>query len=77
MHVPLLDLSREIRAIEEEVKTLWNGLLEKPRFLNGEHVKAFEREMTDFLDVANVVGVASGTEALILGLAAATAGDER
>lgn len=78
MRVPLLDLAREIRDLGDEVQPLWNALLERPQFLNGEHVKAFEREMADFLGVPQVVGVASGTEALILGLAACgvSEGDE-
>lgn len=78
MAIPLLDLSREIREIGAEVKTLWDGLLERPQFLNGAHVKRFEQDIAEFLDVPYVVGVGSGTEALILGLAACGigAGDE-
>jgi len=75
MLIPLLDLTREIRDIGPEVKALWEGLLERPQFLNGEHVKSFEREMARFLDVSQVVGVASGTEALLLGLAACGIGE--
>src|SRR5262249_27808237 len=62
---------RDIRA---EVDMLWDGLLERSQFLNGEHVKSFEREMADFLGVPYVTGVASGTEALLLGLAACDVG---
>ncbi|HXG21591.1 MAG TPA: DegT/DnrJ/EryC1/StrS family aminotransferase [Methylomirabilota bacterium] len=76
MHIPLLDLTREIRDIRPEVEVLWRGLLERPQFLNGEHVKSFEREMADFLGVSHVVGTASGTEALILGLAACGIGEQ-
>ena len=78
MRVPLLDLTRELQHIGPEVRSQWDTLLEHPQFLNGEQVQAFEREMAAFLGVAQVVGTASGTEALILGLAACGigAGDE-
>ncbi|HKA54953.1 MAG TPA: aminotransferase class I/II-fold pyridoxal phosphate-dependent enzyme, partial [Candidatus Binatia bacterium] len=75
MRIPLLDLTRELRHIGDEVRSQWNYLLEHPRFLNGEQVPAFEREMAAFLDVPQVVGTASGTEALTLGLAACGVGE--
>jgi len=76
MPIPLLDLTREIHDIGPEVKALWEELLARPRFLNGEQVKSFEREMAEFLGVSQVVGVASGTEALLLGLAACGIGEQ-
>lgn len=75
MHVPLLDLTRELQPIRAEVHEQWNQLLERSQFLNGEQVRAFETEMAAFLDVPHVVGMASGTEALILGLAACGIGE--
>ena len=74
MRVPLLDLTRELQHIGPEVRSQWDTLLEHPQFLNGEQVQAFEREMAAFLGVAQVVGTASGTEALILGLAGGLTG---
>jgi hypothetical protein len=70
MRVPLLDLRRELQPLTPAVLDAWRQLLEQPQFLNGRHIQAFEHEMAAFLGVAHVVGVASGTEALILGLAA-------
>lgn len=75
MRVPLLDLSREIGDIRAEVMASWDALLERPRFLNGEQAPCFEREMAEFLGVPQVVGVSSGTEALLLGLAACGIGE--
>src|SRR3989442_5762535 len=78
MHVPLLDLTRELRHIGAEVRESWAQLLEHPQLINGEQVRGFETEMATFLGVSQVVGTASGTEALILGLAVCGigAGDE-
>jgi hypothetical protein len=78
MRVPLLDLARELQHLGAEIQTQWGQLLTQPQFLNGEHTRRFEQDMAAFLGVSHVVGVASGTEALILGLAACGigAGDE-
>src|SRR5262245_17612298 len=75
MRVPLLDLTRELQHIRAEVAEQWNQLLERPQFLNGEQVRYFETEMTTFLGVPHVIGTASGTEALLLGLAACGIGE--
>ncbi len=75
MRIPLLDLTRELQPISNEIQTQWKQLLEHPQFLNGQQVRSFEEEMASFLDVPHVVGMASGTEALILGLAACGVGE--
>src|SRR5689334_11314629 len=75
MHIPLLDLARELQPISSEIQAQWNQLLERPQFLNGAHVRSFEGEMASFLGVPHVIGMASGTEALILGLAACGIGE--
>ncbi len=75
MHIPLLDLARELQPISSEIQAQWNQLLDRPQFLNGAHVRSFEGEMASFLETPYVVGMASGTEALILGLAACGIGE--
>src|SRR5262245_12907252 len=78
VRIPLLDLSRELQSIGAAIQEQWRQLLERPQFLNGEQVGLFEQEMAAFLGISHVVGTASGTEALILGLAACgiSEGDE-
>src|SRR2546428_3142760 len=75
MRIPLLDLTRELRHIRAEVTEQWSQLLERPQFINGEQVRCFETEMAAFLSVPHVIGTGSGTEALILGLAACGIGE--
>ena len=75
MHIPLLDLTRELGAHNDAIIAQWRQVLAHPQFLNGDHVRLFEQEMAAFLGVSHVVGVASGTEALILGLAACGIGE--
>jgi dTDP-4-amino-4,6-dideoxygalactose transaminase len=70
MNIPLLDLKREFLEIREEVFSGWNRVLETMQILNGEHLRAFEQSVAEYLGVRHAVGVASGTDALILGLIA-------
>jgi dTDP-4-amino-4,6-dideoxygalactose transaminase len=74
MNIPLLDLKREFAEIREEVFAGWNRVLETMQLLKGENLKAFEGEMAAYLGARHAVGVASGTDALILGLIAAGSG---
>lgn len=68
--VPLLDLSREHAIVAAEVRQEWDRVLGSMQLLNGPQLQSFEREMADYLGVERVCGVASGTDALLLGLEA-------
>ncbi|MFH0965613.1 MAG: DegT/DnrJ/EryC1/StrS family aminotransferase [Planctomycetota bacterium] len=74
MHIPLLDLKREFAEIRDEVFAGWNGVLESMKLLKGENLQAFEEEVAAYLGIEHAVGVASGTDALTLGLLAAGIG---
>ncbi len=72
--IPMVDLKTQYELIKEEID---NGLLEalgKTQFILGPNVAAFEKEAAAYLGVAHAVGVASGTDALHLALAAAGIG---
>lgn len=66
MRVPLLDLKREHQAIANELRDAWNVTLAGMQLLKGEHVVAFEEEIATYTGTTHAVGVASGTDALIL-----------
>jgi len=70
MKVPLLDMKREWRDIRSAVILGWSSVLDSMRLLKGPNVAAFEEEMAAYLGVKHVVGVASGTDALTLGMMA-------
>jgi len=72
--VPLLDLTREFRAHREELLGACARVLEQMHLLGGGELKAFEAEMAAYLGVRHVRGVASGTDALALVVAAAGLG---
>jgi len=78
MKIPLLDLIAQYHGIKDEIDEAVLGVLESGRFILGHNVDALEREIADYLGVKHAVGVASGTDALVLALRAAgiVPGDE-
>lgn len=76
--VPQLDLAAQYAAIGAEVRTAVERVLASQQFVLGREGAAFEQEIAQLCGVAHGVGVASGTDALILALRACgvQAGDE-
>jgi dTDP-4-amino-4,6-dideoxygalactose transaminase len=68
--VPLLDLQAQYRPIRDELLAAVTRVFDSQRFVLGPEVEAFEREIADELEVAEAVGVASGTDALLVALMA-------
>lgn len=69
-NVPLNDLSRALSRDSEVVLVAINSVLETGHVILGPHVNGFESELSEFLDVKYVLGVASGTDALELAIKA-------
>ena len=70
MHIPMTDLTMQYTSIKEEIDEAIQRVIESGRFILGPEVEAFEREMADYCGVKYAIGVASGTDALILSLMA-------
>ena len=68
--IPLLDLTRKYRSIENELRRQWDLIASSMRLFNGPNVAAFEREFASYYGVRHAVGVASGTDAIFLSLQA-------
>lgn len=68
MAVPLLDLKRQYAAIASEIGQRMEAVIEAQAFIMGDTVAAFEDAVADFLGVDHAIGVASGTDALLLPL---------
>jgi dTDP-4-amino-4,6-dideoxygalactose transaminase len=66
----MLDLTREYRAHRQEMLAACDRVLSRMHLLGGEEVRTFETEMAAYLGVRYVRGVASGTDALRLGVRA-------
>ena len=76
--IPLIDVKAQYEPLLPELKERFAALLESGRFILGPEVDAFEHESAAYLDVPHAIGVANGTDALILALEAMEigAGDE-
>ena len=70
MKVPPLDLAAEYREIESEVKPRLDRVLKSGHFILGGEVAAFESEFARFVGSRYAIGVASGSDALLLSLMA-------
>lgn len=67
---PLVDLKAQYREIRNEIGDAINGVLETCAFINGENVKAFERDFAEYCGVGECAAVGNGTDALYLALRA-------
>ena len=76
--IPLVDVKAQYAPLIPELKERFAEVLESGRFIFGPEVEAFERESAAYLDVPHAIGVANGTDALVLSLEAMGigAGDE-
>jgi len=66
--IPVLDLKAQYLSIREEIKSAIEKVLESQHFILGPEVENLEREIAAYVDSGFGVGVASGTDALILAL---------
>jgi dTDP-4-amino-4,6-dideoxygalactose transaminase len=64
--IPLVDVKAQYAPVLDELKERLGEVLDSGRFILGPNVQAFEREAADYLGVHEAVGVANGTDALVL-----------
>lgn len=78
MKVPQLDLRQQYDAIKPELTEAVTSVLDSQQFVLGPEVKKFEMEMAEYCHVADAIGCASGSDALLLALMASDvkSGDE-
>ncbi len=74
MKVPLLDLKRQYQDVKGEIDAAIAEVVESQVFKLGPKVAAFEESVATYSGTKRAVGVASGTDALILALMAAGVG---
>ena len=70
MTIQLLDLVAQYRTIQPQIDAAIQGVLESGGFILGPNVSDFEQEIATYLGVDHGVGLASGTDALVLALRA-------
>lgn len=70
MNVPFFDLKRQYNAIKEEINHSISEVLDSQRFIMGEAVQDFEENIAKYCNCKHAIGVASGTDALLLSVRA-------
>lgn len=70
MKIPILDLTRQYAQIKSEIDAAIARVVVSGHFILGPEVEAFEQEIAAYCGVRHAIGVASGTDALLLSLRA-------
>jgi dTDP-4-amino-4,6-dideoxygalactose transaminase len=73
--IPHVDVKAQYAPLRDEVLGRIAAVLDSGRFILGPEVAAFEREAAEYLGVRETLGVANGTDALVLVLDALGVGE--
>src|SRR5690348_15678721 len=78
IRLPLFDLSSQYCQLQTEIDQAVREVMLGGQFILGPSVAEFEKEVAAYLQVKHAIGVASGTDALVIALRALGigAGDE-
>lgn len=74
MNVPFLDLKANYHTIKDDVRKVWDDVLENTYYVLGPHVAAFEKAFGAAHDVKHTFGVSTGTDGNHLGMLALNIG---
>ena len=66
--IPLVDVRAQYAPFADELREAFASVLDSGRFILGPQVSAFEEEAVAYLGVPHAIGVANGTDALVLAL---------
>ena len=66
MAIPLVDVRAQLAPVIDELQRRLSAVVASGRYVLGPEVEAFEREAAVYLGATNAIGVANGTDALVL-----------
>jgi dTDP-4-amino-4,6-dideoxygalactose transaminase len=66
VQIPLIDVKAQYAPLQERLEARFREILESGKFIRGPHFYAFQEEAAAFLGVKKTVGVANGTDALVI-----------
>ena len=70
MAIPFIDLQRQYRYLEPQIKLRINRVLEHGQYIMGPEVEELEETLRQYVGAKHCITVASGTEALLISLMA-------
>src|SRR5579872_2429240 len=66
MQIPLVDVKAQFAPLMPELEARFREVLGSGQFIRGPHYYAFQNEAAAFLGVSKTVGVANGTDAIVI-----------
>lgn len=66
MQIPLVDVKAQYAPLMPELEARFREVLDSGQFIRGPHYYAFQEEAAAFLGVSKTIGVANGTDAIVL-----------
>ena len=64
MNIQMVDLKSQYANIKPQIDKVISEVLDSAQFINGDHVKSFQKELSEYLNVKHVITCANGTDAL-------------
>lgn len=74
-NISLLNLKKQYTYLKEDIEKKVSEILTSGAYINGSNVKNFEKSLEEYLGVKHAIGVANGTDALIIALKALNIGE--
>ncbi len=68
MQIPFIDLKTQYHSIKPEIDSAISQIIENNAFIQGNAVKEFESSFAKAIGAKNCIGVANGTDALIISI---------
>ena len=75
--VPFFDLAVQFKSIEDEIRSALDEVFQSQQFILGSKVQSLEETIAQYCQTRYAVGVASGSDALLLSLMALGIGNRR
>ena len=66
MPIPLIDVKAQYAPLNDQLEARFREILASGQFIRGPHYYAFQEEAAAFLGVSKTIGVANGTDALVI-----------
>jgi dTDP-4-amino-4,6-dideoxygalactose transaminase len=76
VQIPLVDVKAQFAQLMPELEARFREVLDSGQFIRGPHYYAFQEEAAAFLGVSKTIGVANGTDALVIALDAMEIGPD-
>jgi UDP-2-acetamido-2-deoxy-ribo-hexuluronate aminotransferase len=70
MTIPFIDLKTQYQALKPQIQARINAVLDHGQYIMGPEVKELEDKLATYTGAKHCITVASGTEALLIGLMA-------